>query len=140
MFFKNNREIFFNNCFTIEKLFRFNISCYIKRLQNAKTLIRNQRSQIAWRWRSTVFRSYNLKKMKKIFDIRIIRDRKNRTLRMNQFYYLSEMLDDLHINTNKHDRTKISWTITTRLNQLNQITNVSIQKIINTKSTNLCER
>ena len=28
----------------------------------------------------------------------------------------------------------------TRFDQLNQITNISIQKIINTKSTNLCER
>ena len=27
---------------------------------------------------------------------------------MNQFYYLNEMFDDLHMNTNKHDRTKIS--------------------------------
>ena len=54
-----------------------------------------------------MFKIKNLKKIKKIFDIKIIRDRKKRTLRMNQFYYLSEMFDDLHKNTNKHDRTKI---------------------------------
>ena len=35
-----------NNCFAIEKLFRFIISCYIKRLFDVKTLIRNQRNKM----------------------------------------------------------------------------------------------
>jgi len=45
--------------------------------------------------------------MKKILDVRITRDRKNRTLRINQFYYLSEMLDKLHMLANKHNSIKL---------------------------------
>ena len=44
--------------------------------------------------------------MKKILDIRITRDRKRRTLRMNQSHYLSEIFDELHMTANKHNRTK----------------------------------
>ena len=54
-----------------------------------------------------MFKVKNLKKMKKIFDIRIIRDRKRRTIRLNQTHYLSEMLNELHMNIDKHENTKI---------------------------------
>ena len=43
--------------------------------------------------------------MKKIFDIKIIRDRKRRTIRMNQFHYLNEIFEKLHMTANKHIRT-----------------------------------
>ena len=46
--------------------------------------------------------------MKRIFDIKITRDRKRRTLRMNQTHYLSEILDDLHMSANKHHSTTLS--------------------------------
>ena len=46
--------------------------------------------------------------MKKILDIKITRDRKRRTIRLNQTHYLSEMLNELHMNIDKHERTKIS--------------------------------
>ena len=55
-----------------------------------------------------MFKVKNLKKMKKILDIKIIRDRKRRTIRLNQTHYLSEMLNELHINIDKHESTKIS--------------------------------
>ena len=55
-----------------------------------------------------MFKVKNLKKMKKILDIKIIRDRKRRTIRLNQTHYLSEMLNELHMNIDKHERTKIS--------------------------------
>ena len=42
--------------------------------------------------------------MKKIFNIKIIRDRKRRTIRMNQFYYLNEIFDELHMTADKHIR------------------------------------
>ena len=53
------------------------------------------------------FKIKNLKKMKKILDIKIIRDRKRRTIRLNQTHYLSEMLNELFMNIDKHERTKI---------------------------------
>ena len=40
--------------------------------------------------------------MKKIFNIKIIRDRKRRIIRMNQFYYLNEIFDELHMIADKH--------------------------------------
>ena len=54
-----------------------------------------------------MFKVKNLKKMKKILDIRITRDRKRRIIRLNQTHYLSEMLNELHMNIDKHERTKI---------------------------------
>ena len=43
--------------------------------------------------------------MKKIFNIKIICDRKRRTIRMNQFYYLNKIFDELHMIADKHIRT-----------------------------------
>ena len=55
-----------------------------------------------------MFKVKNLRKMRKIFDIRIIKNRERRTLRMNQSHYLSEVLDELHMSVNKHEKTKFS--------------------------------
>ena len=54
-----------------------------------------------------VFKVKDLGEMKKILGIRITRDRKRRTIRLDQTHYLSEVLDELHMNTDKHERTKI---------------------------------
>ena len=40
--------------------------------------------------------------MMKILDIRIIRNRKKRIIRLNQIHYLNEVFDELHIIANKH--------------------------------------
>ena len=40
--------------------------------------------------------------MKKILDIRITRNRKNRLFRMNQIYYLIEILNELSMKTERH--------------------------------------
>ena len=40
--------------------------------------------------------------MKKIHDIEITRDRKRRTIRINQSHYLSEIFDELHMIADKH--------------------------------------
>ena len=45
--------------------------------------------------------------MKKILDIKIIRDRKRRIIRMNQFYYLNKIFDELHMIVDKHIRTTL---------------------------------
>ena len=45
--------------------------------------------------------------MKRILDVRITRDRKKHTLRMNQTHYLSEVLDDLHMIADKHHSTTL---------------------------------
>lgn len=55
-----------------------------------------------------MFKVKNLKKMKKILDIRVTRDRKNRTLRMNQMHYLIEVLNRLHMSADKHTLTELS--------------------------------
>ena len=49
-----------------------------------------------------MFKIKNLKKMKKIFDIRITRNRKNRLFRMNQIHYLIEILNELNMKIERH--------------------------------------
>ena len=49
-----------------------------------------------------IFKIKDLREMKRILDIRITRDRKKRILRMNQSHYLSEVLNELYMNTEKH--------------------------------------
>ena len=49
-----------------------------------------------------MFKIKNLRKMKKIFDIRIIRNRKNRLFRINQIYYLIEVLNELNMKIERH--------------------------------------
>ena len=44
-----------------------------------------------------MFKIKNLKKIKKILEIRITRDRQRRTLRMNQTHYLKKVIDRLHM-------------------------------------------
>ena len=46
--------------------------------------------------------------MKKILDIKITRNRRKRTFRINQSHYLFELLDELHMIIDKHESTKIS--------------------------------
>lgn len=53
-----------------------------------------------------MFKIKDLKKMNKILDIKITRDRKNQTFRMNQIYYLVDVLDWLHMNIDKHKSTE----------------------------------
>ena len=53
-----------------------------------------------------MFKIENLKKIKKILDIKITRNRKKHTLRINQNHYLNEMFDEFHINTDKHEFIK----------------------------------
>ena len=43
--------------------------------------------------------------MKKIFNIKIICNRKRRIIRINQFYYLNEIFDELYMTANNHIRT-----------------------------------
>lgn len=54
-----------------------------------------------------VFKVKDLGEMKKILGIRVTRDRKNRTLRMNQTHYLTEVLDRLHMSADKHTPTEL---------------------------------
>jgi len=54
--------------------------------------------------------------MKKILDIKIIRNKKKRTLRMNQSHYLNEILNELHMNANKHEKIKF-WMNVSKLFQ-----------------------
>ena len=55
-----------------------------------------------------MFQIKNLKKMKKILEIRITRDRQRRTLRMNQTYYFKKIVDRLYIRReNKHKNIDI---------------------------------
>ena len=49
-----------------------------------------------------MFKIKNLKKMKKNFDIRIIRNRKNCLFRMNQIHYLIEILNELNMKIERH--------------------------------------
>ena len=53
-----------------------------------------------------MFKIKNLKKIKKILDIKIIRNRKKDILRINSIHYLSEMFDKFHMNINKHEFIK----------------------------------
>ena len=46
--------------------------------------------------------------MKKILDIRVTRDRKTKTLRLDQSHYLNEVLDRLHMLVGKHSLVKLS--------------------------------
>jgi len=48
------------------------------------------------------------KKNKKSFDIRITRDRKVKTLHLNQFYYINEVLDRLQMFVNKSNSIELS--------------------------------
>ena len=59
--------------------------------------------------------------MKKIFNIKIIQDRKRHIIRMNSFYYLNKIFDDLHVIANKHIRITlfINEYDSFRLNKLN---------------------
>ena len=54
-----------------------------------------------------VFKIKDLGEIDKILGIRITRNRKARTLRIDQSHYLSEVLDSLHMNADKHERTKL---------------------------------
>jgi len=54
-----------------------------------------------------VFKVKDLGEMKKILGIRITRDRKNRTLRMDQSHYLNEVLDRLHMPASKHNPVEL---------------------------------
>ena len=45
--------------------------------------------------------------MKKILNIKIIRDRKRRTICMNQIYYLSGIFNELHMTADKYIRTTL---------------------------------
>ena len=49
-----------------------------------------------------MFKIKNLKKIKKNFDIRIIRNRKNCLFRMNQIHYLIKILNELNMKIERH--------------------------------------
>ena len=49
-----------------------------------------------------MFKIKNLKKIKKFFDIRITRNRKNCLFRINQIYYLIEILNELNMKIERH--------------------------------------
>ena len=46
--------------------------------------------------------------MKKILSIKIIKNRKNRLLRMNQTHYLKKILNDLKMKIKRHEFIEIS--------------------------------
>lgn len=54
------------------------------------------------------FKVKNLRETQNILSIQIICDCKQRTLHMNQTYYVDKILWDLHIRLNKHKYTEIS--------------------------------
>ena len=49
-----------------------------------------------------MFKIKNLKKMKFFFDIRIIRNRKNRLFCINQIYYLIDILNELNMKIERY--------------------------------------
>ena len=49
-----------------------------------------------------MFKIKNLKKIKKFFDIRIIRNRKNCLFCINQIYYLIEILNELNMKIKRY--------------------------------------
>ena len=51
-----------------------------------------------------IFKIKNLREKKKFFIIKIIRDRKQRIIHMNQSYYLNEIFNELHMIVDKHIR------------------------------------
>ena len=54
-----------------------------------------------------VFKIKDLGEMSKILGIKITRNRKNRTLRMDQTHYLTDVLNRLHMGTDKHTPTEL---------------------------------
>lgn len=54
------------------------------------------------------FKIKNLRKIKKVLNVWITRDRKRKTLRMNQTHYLSKLFNKLDIEADKHKFIKIS--------------------------------
>ncbi len=55
----------------------------------------------------SLFKIKDLGETQKILGIRITRDRKKRTLRMDQTHYVDKVLRDLHMRSDKHRRTEI---------------------------------
>ena len=55
-----------------------------------------------------IFKVKNLREIKKILNIKIIKDRKNRLLRMNQTHYFKKILNDLKMKTERHKFIEIS--------------------------------
>ena len=56
---------------------------------------------------AAAFKVKDLGETQKILGIRITRDRKRRTLRMDQTHYVEKVLRDLHMGTDKHKCTEI---------------------------------
>jgi len=54
-----------------------------------------------------IFKIKNLREIKRMLDIRITCDRKVKTLRLNQFYYINKVLDRLQMLVNKSSSTKL---------------------------------
>ena len=62
-----------------------------------------------------MFKIKNSKKMKKILEIRIIRDRQRRTLRMNETHYFKKIIDRLYMRREDKHKLKVLtflWTNT----------------------------
>jgi len=55
-----------------------------------------------------MFKVKNLKKIRKILNIRIICDQEVKTLQLNQSYYINEILDRLQMLINKSNLVKLS--------------------------------
>ena len=85
---------------------KYHISCICWKRLRCRQIIRTY--QLIEKWIQENVQNQKFEKNKKIFDIKIIRDRKKQIIRLNQTHYLSEMLNELHINIDKHERTKIS--------------------------------
>ena len=54
-----------------------------------------------------VFKIKNLRKLKKIFDIKIERNRANKIIKLNQIIYVKKMFQELNWKKNRH-RNKIN--------------------------------
>ena len=67
-------------------------------------------SAVTWfkKFLAVIFKVKNLREMQKILDIWIICDCKRWTLCMNQIHYVKKMLQDLHMEIDKHKCTEIS--------------------------------
>ena len=49
-----------------------------------------------------------MKKLNKILDIKIIRDRQNRVFKMNQFHYFTDVFNRFHMSIDTHKPTELS--------------------------------
>ena len=101
----NFEQMLSNSCFFRHSTRKIVLFVYVNDIDiSARSL-----EQIEWFKKKfdKVFKIKNLREMKKIFDIRITRNRKNRLFRINQTHYLIEVLNELSMKVERHKITNI---------------------------------